>query len=493
MLSKVSLRNLARFTCKPSTQNAVQRTHQQFLCQFKSAQVANLTQSYVNFFTSNQKASFTTIAQPKPQLDLGAMVNDVQNQSWEEIYKLLPIVASRRSFEYNSKNFKQFFGNVETKFIREDTSLISNDLLVELGYIYGMNRLGSKGFWERLISKVKNNIGEIELHQIARFIYGATCVATVAPGFLEELENVIQEHRVPITTALCGYLMPSILRNMKRIQAEAIKNQKSENRPSSMRAKLDKLPLWNNLKDHAVAQIEEARVVELIEIALALTAVRYQNDGFWTSVQQRALELKDEMDETQIASLVEVFGNMKKGGPNFWQEMESYTLENFERLQIKTLTEILNGFANSGEGSFRMWNELSHYLLNADLSVSELAKTVNSLGNNETLSDNKWEDIETKVLKMMPEFKIINILDIIVGFGKSKKGSPKLWSSIEEKILSLEVSRSLQVMLYINLKSANKLSPALATHFQAVAPKIEKALEKVRKMKQARIKPKKQI
>jgi len=423
----------------------------------------------------------------EPLLDLSSFVDKIADKTWGEIDEFLPRIASKRPFQLDETKYQEFFSKVESKYLTDDSGSIPDFLLVELGYVFGMNRVGSPTFWKKLTNQVSSKASKIPVELVARFIYGTTFVGTVDPRFWDEVENGLQQNPEILNVNILSYLMPSMLRNLRG-------NSETESAPlltkeSSIMAILDEQPLWSTLRDNADSFIDEADVMALSEICTSLAAVNYADEGFWISAQERFFELKEKMDEIQILSIVESFGQVKQGNSDFWQEIESYTLANHETLQTSTITSMLTGFAGAGEGSFRFWNELSNYLFDLNLPADHLGNLIVSLGNYDLLSESKWQALEEKALEKLAEFSLEGILNLIVGFGNRGKGSQELWNSIEEQLLSLnDIPQKAQLVLYCNLKMVNKLTPDLASHFHMVSESGDKVLEMMRMAQEAQAK-----
>ena len=143
---------------------------------------------------------------------------------------------------------------------------------------------------------------------------------------------------------------------------------------------------------------------------------------------------KDNMNKQDLVNVSWSFSKLFPSNKMLWQEIEQKLLNvpDYNTINLSEIVTLIHSFSRAIQGSDNFWRIMEQSILNnsSKLQEKDMSILTWSITNSNRLNNGIWEALETRLLQM--KFNDIDLLcSIIYSYGKTNKGSPKLWLFFE--------------------------------------------------------------
>lgn len=483
MFRGVSFRRLGKSALRPSGSDLAKKCLPLIFASAQPKQLSINSQYWANFSTTQvAQTSNNDILTTKPNVE--EILRRLDTAEWSEVLQILERVGSQYPAAFALEEVESVFNKIEEIFLQGSKDSLKTRSVVELGYGFGKLHLGSEAFWNKLVqrfSTIYSTTG-LNTYDAARFIFGASNRVTFEMSFFQTIEDNIAKNNETLPADVIAYLLPSLAKVYAANQQKGIFDTISfsvEQDSDFVPYEIQDAPLWGSLTEAAMEALPEMDATDLSCVLDAFVFAQYKDEGIWTPIEQRFNQLKSQLTISEYANFAYYFGTLQRGSAEFWAHIEQLLVEEVNDVSPQNLKSFVLGLARSEEGSLKLWHLIEQRILNSDLTTSELTAYVESFSANPLASIEFWGRVEKQIVTKINEFNFAELAEIVKGIGKASSGFQSFWTAVENRLLEgeLEATQDLELVMYLELKAANKLTPELTRHFRNIAEQGDKIFE----------------
>jgi len=483
MFRGVSFRRLGKLALRPSGSDLAKKCLPLIFARAQTKQLFINSQSWANFSTTQvTQASNTEILATSPNVE--EILRRLDTAEWTDVLQTLEKVGSQFPGAFTFEEVEIVYNKIEEIFLQGHKDSLKTRSVVELGYAFGKLHLGSEAFWNKLVQRFSTIFSTTGLntYDAARFLFGASNRITFEMSFFQTLENGIVESNETLTPEVIAYLLPTLAKVYAANQQRGLFDKISftaEQENDFTHYEIQDAPLWGRLTDAAMEALPQMDSTDLSCVLDAFVFSQYKDDGIWTPIEQRFNQLKSQLTISDYANYAYYFGTLQRGSSEFWAHIEQLCLEEVKDLSPQDLKSFVLGLARSEEGSLKLWHLIEQRIMNSDLSTGELAAYVECFSANPLASVEFWNRIEKQIVTKINEFDFAELVELVKGLGRASSGFQSFWTAVETRLLEgeLKATQDLELLMYLELKSSNKLTPELTRHFRHIAEQGDQIFE----------------
>ena len=167
-------------------------------------------------------------------------------------------------------------------------------------------------------------------------------------------------------------------------------------------------------------------------------------DFFWMAVEQeiKARFSNNQIDIQELSQLLSTMRTHKAGSFKFWSEIAVNlgSTDNLQKINMKNvssrqqLIHLLEAFRRNQKLSATFGNAILPSIINltsqSQLFVYEITEIALSFSALKLVNDQLWFNLESHVLKIFKTMPFRKLLDVVISFGRVRRGSQNFWGMI---------------------------------------------------------------